>query len=247
VKLATVVLAAGLGTRMKSALPKVLHPVLRKPMVLHVVEALAALSPEKTIVVTGMHSDGLRDALQHHPVSFAVQKEPKGTGDALKAAVQELKNFRGTILVVGGDTPLVKPATLLTFLKLHDENRNDLSLISFIAGRGHSYGRIIREGSKLRGIVEDKDASEEQKKIHEVNSGIYAIEPPLLDLLDKITINRAKDEYYLTDIAGLAAASGYRTGVFVLGNEDELTGINTTEELKRAEQYLKEEIRNKLR
>jgi bifunctional UDP-N-acetylglucosamine pyrophosphorylase / glucosamine-1-phosphate N-acetyltransferase len=247
---AAVVLAAGLGTRMKSTLPKVLHLLLGKPMVQYVVEALSALNPENTIVVIGGHGDRIRDALRNHPVLFAVQNEPKGTGDALKAAVQELRNFTGTILVVSGDTPLVKPATLLTFLELHRENRNDLSLISFIAGGGHSYGRIIREGNKLSGIVEDKDANEEQKKIREVNSGIYAIESPLLELLDKITINRAKSEYYLTDIAGLAAGSGYRTGAFLLGNENELTGINTPEELSRAEHYLMErekyteEIRN---
>src|SRR5208282_2172938 len=191
---------------MKSAMPKVLHPLLGKPMVQYVVEALSALKPEKTIVVTGMQGDSIRDVLLNYHVSFAVQKEPKGTGDALKTAVQKLRGFTGTVLVVSGDTPLIKPATLKAFLKLHRKNRESLSLISFIAGGAHSYGRIIRDGNKLSAIVEDKDADGEQKKIREVNSGIYAIEAPVLKLLNKIKINKAKGEYYLTDIVGLAAA-----------------------------------------
>jgi bifunctional UDP-N-acetylglucosamine pyrophosphorylase/glucosamine-1-phosphate N-acetyltransferase len=227
---------------MKSALPKVLHPLLGKPMVEYVVEALSSLKPVKTVVVTGMQGDGIRDALKNYPVSFAVQKEPKGTGDALKSAIQKLRGFTGTLLVVSGDTPLIKPATLKAFLNLHRKNREALSLISFIAGGAHSYGRIIREGSKLSAIVEDKDADQEQKKIQEVNSGIYAIETPLLKLLNKISINKAKGEYYLTDIVGLAVGRGCRAGAFLLGNENELTGINTRGDLYRAVHYLKDEI-----
>ncbi len=240
--LAAVVLSAGLGTRMKSALPKVLHPLSGKPMVQYVVEALSALKPEKIIAVVGMHGEGIRHALRDCPVSFAVQKEPEGTGDALKTAVTKLRGFTGTLLVVSGDTPLIKPSTLQDFLKLHRKNRKDLSLISFIAGGAHSYGRIIREGNKLSAIIENKDASEEQKKIREVNSGIYAIESPLLKLLNKITINEATGEYYLTDIVGIAVGKGYRAGAFLLGDEDELTGINTREDLYRASRYLRDRV-----
>lgn len=240
--LAAVVLSAGLGTRMKSALPKVLHPLLGKPMVQYVVEAISALKPVKTVVVTGIQGDGIRDALRNYPVSFAVQKEPKGTGDALKSALQKLRGFTGTLLVVSGDTPLIKPATLRAFLKLHRKNMEALSLISFIAGGDHSYGRIVRKGNELSAIIEDEDADEEQKKIREVNSGIYAIETPLLKLLRKIGINRAKGEYYLTDIVGIAAGTGYRAGAFLLGDENELTGINTRGDLYRAVHYLRDDI-----
>ncbi len=240
--LAAVVLSAGLGTRMKSVVPKVVHPLLGKPMVQYVVEALSALKPGKTVIVTGMQSDRIRDALRNYSVSFAVQKEPKGTGDALKAAVQKLRGFTGTVLVVSGDTPLIKPATLKAFLKLHRKNREDLSLLSFIAAGAHSYGRIIRNGDKLSAIVEDNDADEEQKKIREVNSGIYAIEAPLLKLLNKIAVNSAKGEYYLTDIVGMAVGTGYRAGAFLLGDENELTGINTRGDLHKAVQYLRDEI-----
>ncbi|MBF0505709.1 MAG: bifunctional UDP-N-acetylglucosamine diphosphorylase/glucosamine-1-phosphate N-acetyltransferase GlmU [Nitrospirae bacterium] len=240
--LAAVVLSAGLGTRMKSALPKVLHPLSGKPMVRYVVEALSALKPEKIIAVVGMNGEGIRHALRDCPVSFAVQREPEGTGDALKTAVKKLRGFTGTLLVVSGDTPLVKASTLQEFLKLHRKNRKDLSLISFIAGGAHSYGRIIREGNKLGAIIEHKHASEEQKKISEVNSGIYAIESPLLKLLNKITINKSQGEYYLTDIVGIAVSKGYRAGAFLLGNEDELTGINTRQDLYRASQYLRDRV-----
>ncbi|HXW68715.1 MAG TPA: bifunctional UDP-N-acetylglucosamine diphosphorylase/glucosamine-1-phosphate N-acetyltransferase GlmU [Dissulfurispiraceae bacterium] len=245
-KPASVVLAAGQGTRMKSTLPKVLHPLFAKPMVQYVVEALLALKPEKTIIVTGMEGQRIRDTLQNYPVSFAVQKEPRGTGDALKSALQKLRGFTGTLLVVSGDTPLIKPATLQAFLKLHRKRRKELSLISFITGSKHSYGRIVRESNKLSAIVEDKDADEEQKKILEVNSGIYAIEAPLLKLLNKITVNSAKGEYYLTDIVGLAVGRGCRAGAFLLGNENELTGINTRGDLYRAVHYLRDEIADRL-
>jgi len=241
-KLAAVVLAAGLGTRMKSSLPKVLHTLLGKSMVQYVVEALLSLGPEKTIVVTGLKGEGIRDALKDYPVSFAVQKEPRGTGDALKPAVRKLRGFRGTVLVVSGDIPLVKAATLDALLKLHKKNRMDLSLISFIAGEPHSYGRIIRTMGKLSAIIEDRNASEEQKKIREVNSGIYAIEHRVLKLLNKIDVDRVKGEYYITDLVGLSVAAGYRTGAFLLGDEKELTGINTSEDLYRGTHYLKDEI-----
>ncbi len=241
-KLAAVVLSAGLGTRMKSALPKVLHPLSGKPMVQYVVEALCALKPQKIISVIGMHGDGIRDALRGYPVSFAVQKEPKGTGDALKSAAKKLRGFKGTLLVVSGDTPLIKPSTLQDFLRLHRKQRKALSLISFIAGNANSYGRIVREGNTLSAIIEEKDANEEQKRIREVNSGIYAIESPLLKLLNKIAMNNTKGEYYLTDIVRIAVGAGHRAGAFVLSNENELTGINTRQDLYRASHYLRDEI-----
>ncbi|HEX8949063.1 MAG TPA: NTP transferase domain-containing protein, partial [Dissulfurispiraceae bacterium] len=164
--LATVVLAAGLGTRMKSTLPKVLHKINGKPMVQHVADSLMRLKPKSNIIVIGKSSDAVRDAFRDYPVTFAVQKEPKGTGDALRAAAKRLDGFHGTVLIVGGDTPLINTETLREFLRLHAKNREDLSMISFIAGGRHSYGRIIREGGRVRAIVEDRDADEEQKKIN---------------------------------------------------------------------------------
>ncbi len=243
--LATVILAAGLGTRMKSALPKALHPVNGKPMLQHVIDSIKQLKAQNNIVVIGRNNDGVRNTLGDNPVAFVVQKEPKGTGDALKAAVQRLKGFDGTILIVSGDTPLVNPATLRKLLKLHKKNREDISMISFIAGGAHAYGRIIRDGQKVTAIVEDKDAGEEHKKINEVNSGIYALESHMTALLKEIKVNKAKGEYYLTDIVGIAVGKGYRVGAHILGNETELTGINTRADLCKAGSYQRDRIVSK--
>ncbi len=243
--LATVVLAAGLGTRMKSALPKVLHNVNGKPMVQHVIDSLKQLRSGNNIVVIGPSGSGVKDALAGYPVAFALQKEPKGTGDALKAAARQLKGFSGTLLILSGDTPLISAATLRNLLRLHAKNREDVSIISFIAEGPHSYGRIIREGAKVKAVVEAGDADESQKKINEVNSGIYALESRVLALLGEIRVNKAKGEYYLTDIIGIAVRKGLRIGAHILGNETELTGINTREDLCRAAHYNREKIISK--
>lgn len=244
---AAVVLAAGLGTRMKSSLPKVLHTINGKPLVRYVVEAVSAVSPQRIVVVVSpATNDGIRKALAGLPVLFSLQKEPKGTGDALKTAARKLRDFDGTVVVVSGDTPLVTGETLETLLALHAKNREQLSMISFVAGGPHSYGRIVRAGSRVAAIVEDKDADAEQKKIDEVNSGIYAIASSLLPLLKEIRRNPVKGEYYLTDLAGIAVKKGYTVGAHSLGNERELTGINTPEELYRAGHYLRDRVLSQL-
>ncbi|MBZ0155260.1 MAG: bifunctional UDP-N-acetylglucosamine diphosphorylase/glucosamine-1-phosphate N-acetyltransferase GlmU [Alphaproteobacteria bacterium] len=241
-KLAAVVLAAGLGTRMKSALPKVLHPLGGKPMVQQVIETVQSLKPAASVVVVGPGNGEIRNALKDFPVRFAVQKEPKGTGDAFKAAVQVLKKFEGTLLVVSGDTPLITGETLRELLRLHRRRKEDISLLSFEAEGPHAYGRIIRKGSTVAAIVEDRDAGTEQKKIKEVNSGIYALEAPMVKLLKEIRLNEKKGEYYLTDLIHIAVGKGFRVGAHPLGNERELTGINTRSDLYRAGMYLRDRV-----
>lgn len=240
--LAVVILAAGLGTRMKSSIPKVLHKIYDKPIIQHVADSIKHLRAKNNIVVIGPKTDGIKNTLDGYPVIFTAQKEPKGTGDALKVAIQKLKGFNGTVLVLNGDTPLISTQTLQRFLRLHKQNKEDISIISFIAEDQHSYGRIIREVNRAKAIIEDKDASEEQKKIKEVNSGIYAIESHTLKLLKEIKINKAKGEYYLTDIADIAARKGYKVGAHILGNEAEMTGINTREDLYKAGHYMRDKI-----
>lgn len=240
--LVAVILAAGLGTRMKSSIPKVLHAINGKPVIRHVVDAVKVLKPEKIIVVVGPGSDAVQDALRDESIVFAVQKEPKGTADALKAAARKLKDSRGTVLVLSGDTPLVSAATLQQLLTVHRRRKEDLSILSFIAGGGHSYGRIIREGKNIIAIIEDKDADEEQKKITEVNSGIYTLESSALKLLKEIRVNPLKGEYYLTDIVSIAAGKGYKAGSHILGDETELTGVNTRRDLYMAGLYLRDKI-----
>lgn len=241
-RVCAVILAAGLGTRMKSSLPKVAHQLNGKPMVGYVVDAVAGLNPEKTIVVIGQAGTAVRGVLEGYPVVFAKQKEQKGTADALKAAVRYIKGFDGTVLVVNGDTPLITTSTLARLLKLHVKNREDITVGSFMAEGPHAYGRILREGNKVKAIIEDRDAGPEQKKIIEVNSGIYALKSSVLPLLRRIRVNKAKGEYYLTDIAALASNSGLRVGAHASAGEEELTGINTRKELHAADRYLRERV-----
>jgi bifunctional UDP-N-acetylglucosamine pyrophosphorylase/glucosamine-1-phosphate N-acetyltransferase len=242
--LATVILAAGLGTRMKSLIPKVLHKIYGKPIIQYVADSIKPLKSENNIIVIGQTSREIKNVLQDYPVIFAFQKEQKGTGDALKASAQKLKGFDGTLLVLNGDTPLINTPTLQRVLKLHRQNKEDISIISFTTEDPRAYGRIIREKNKVKAIIEDKNADKEQKRIKEVNSGIYAIKSHALNLLNEIKINEKKGEYYLTDIIGIAVNKGYRVGAHIMGSEEELTGINTREDLYRASSYLKERILN---
>lgn len=240
--LACVVLAAGLGTRMKSGIPKVLHSIYGKPLLQYVLDTLDRLRPDVTVVVAGGSASRLRGAVETKGnVTFALQKEQKGTAHALMTARGRLRGFNGTVLVVNGDTPLLGADTLRKFIRLHKKNKNVLSLASFVAEEPGSYGRILRDsgGDPLR-IVEKLDAGAGERDIKEVNSGVYALERPALSLLKEIKLNRKKGEYYLTDIVEIASKKGLRTGVYCLGDESEFLGVNTREELSLAHEVLRE-------
>lgn len=247
-KVAVVILAAGRGERMNSSLPKVLHRIFDKPMLQYVVDSSAKLEPFKIVVVAGEHYKEIKNSIkgkQGSIITFAIQKEPKGTGDALSKASTFLKDFRGTILVLNGDTPLITSQTLAKFLKLHRREKNDISLISFIASDPAAYGRILRDGSGgTMSIIEEKDATDIQKNIKEVNSGIYAIESDVLGLLRDIPLNASKGEYYLTDIIGIARSEGYNVKAYCIGSETEMMGVNTIPELLNAQQTFRRRLIN---
>ena len=177
-KTAVVVLAAGVGKRMKSSLPKVLHSFHGATMLQYVVNTIQELKPERIIVIVGKYFKEIKASLQDTDgISFAEQREPKGTGDALLKAVPLLG--RGTVIVVNGDAPLITPETLKKFLVLHRQRRNQLSILSFLAEEPMSYGRLMRDhDGTVMSVIEERDASASQKAIKEVNSGVYAIEPP---------------------------------------------------------------------
>jgi bifunctional UDP-N-acetylglucosamine pyrophosphorylase / glucosamine-1-phosphate N-acetyltransferase len=242
---AAVILAAGLGTRMKSATPKVLHRLYGKPVIRYVIDAALSMNPDRIVVVVGPAGNAVKDALKGTEVSFATQKTPDGTAGALRAAVRSLGSFRGRLLVLSGDTPLVGNSTLKNLISVHTRRKEDLSILSFIAKGNHSYGRIVHDGNKVTGIVEDRDADSEQKKIAEVNSGIYVLEQTALALLKLIKLNPRKKEYYLTDLVSISASKGLRIGSHMLGSETELTGINTRYELCMAGLYLRDRIVSK--
>lgn len=243
-KLVGVILAAGLGKRMNSSTPKVLHKIYDVPMLQYVLDRLNELNPQKVIVVVGKHFKEIRDAVRYgDSISFIQQKEPKGTGDALLKTNQALKGFRGTVLVINGDTPLIRRETLKRFLSLHKQKMNIISVLSFMAQDPSFYGRVMRDPYKrATSIIEDRDATDKQKGIKEVNSGIYAIESEAIPILKEIRLNESKGEYYLTDVVSIARDKGIKVDAFCIGFEDELMGVNTQGEMEKVRQIMRERI-----
>jgi bifunctional UDP-N-acetylglucosamine pyrophosphorylase/glucosamine-1-phosphate N-acetyltransferase len=228
---------------MKSSLPKVLHRVCGMPMLQSVIDTARKLKPAHLIVVAGDHIEAFRKEIDDPGVQFVLQKVPRGTGDALKCALPALKGFRDDILVLNGDTPLISSVTIGKFLRMHQRAGNDLSVLSFSASDPRGYGRIVRgAGGGFAAIIEEKDADRMQKKVREVNSGIYALNRNALALLGGIALNRRKGEYYLTDIVGLAITSGLAVSAFLIGREEEFMGVNTREELLAASELMRRAV-----
>jgi bifunctional UDP-N-acetylglucosamine pyrophosphorylase/glucosamine-1-phosphate N-acetyltransferase len=264
VKIAGVVLAAGLGKRMNSSLPKVLHRLHGTTMLQHVLGTLYELKPQKIVVVAGKHFKGIEESIiqtnppippllrggkggllrtQNSELIFAHQEKAKGTADALLRALPYLKGFKGTVLIINGDTPLIFRKTLKKLLAIHNKKRDVISVLSFMSQKPGSYGRVIRDkGGDVVSVVENRDATVSQKRIREVNSGVYAIESEALSLVKEIKFNESKGEYYLTDIISIAKGKGIKTGAYCIGSEDECMGVNTREELEKARQLMKDRI-----
>ena len=238
---AALILAAGLGTRMKSARPKVMHELAGRPMVAHLLETVGALAPERIAVVVGPGMDAVAAAVAPHPV--CVQTERRGTGDAVKAGRAELEGFAGPVLVLYGDTPLVGAATMRAAAGACAAGAA-VVVVGFRPTDGQEYGRLVTDDAgALLEIVEAKDATPAQLKIGLCNSGLMAISGRhLFALLDQIGTDNAKGEYYLTDIVALAHGGGLRT-VVVEAEETELMGINSRGELAVAEAITQTELR----
>ena len=242
-KTACIVLAAGLGTRMNSDLPKVLHRICGTPMIQSVLNSVKALKVERVVVVAGENVGKIKESVQSPGVLFALQPRAMGTGDAVRCALPLIGDFRGDVLVLNGDTPLVMPDTIRKFLNLHRKDRNALSVLSFKASDPSAYGRILRDSSgEIQAIIEDRDATPLQKEIGEVNSGLYALRSDALPLVGRIRLNRSKGEYYLTDIISAALRGKMKTSAYLIGNEEEFMGVNTREELRRASDVMRRRI-----
>lgn len=243
-KICAVVLAAGLGKRMKSATPKVVHNLMGKPIVTYSVEAVKVVSGvSKIVLVIGRHSEvALTSIFKEEPmVSFAYQDNLLGTADALKSGLSGLggQHFDFT-LVLTADAPLIRGETLQGLIDRHIRDGNAVTMLSFVSKDPASYGRVTRNpDGTLRGIVENPDATEEERNINEVNSGIYVFSQQALPLLDKIAVNAKKGEYYLTDIISIASAHGLKVDAQKMPDEDEFIGINSRSELLLAINALK--------
>jgi len=239
---AAIILAAGLGTRMRSDVPKALHPLAGRPMIAHLLATLAGLEPAHTIVVVGPDMENVARAAAPHPT--VVQKERRGTGHAVAQAKTALAGFDGTILVLYADTPLIGAATLEMMLGARTAARPPaIAVLGFRPANPAGYGRLVTKGGRLEAIVEDKDASAAERRIGLVNAGAMAVEAKhLWKLLDALRPDNAKAELYLTDIVALARKTGLGA-VFVEAEADEVLGINSRVELAVAEGAVQKRLR----
>ena len=227
---------------MKSDLVKVLHPVLGVPMLSYPIElSLKGIKSEKTIVVVGYQADQIKERFKNHPIQFALQEEQLGTGHAALQAIPFLKGFTGTVLILCGDVPLVKADTLRSFIDAFGKNNSILSVLTTVVEDPFGYGRIIRSSDGwLEKIVEEKDASMEEKSIREINTGIYCVKASLLvEGLREIGQDNAQSEYYLTDLVEVAKKKGLRCSAHIAGDPVEVMGINTRVDLAVANEVLK--------
>lgn len=239
----SVILAAGMGTRMKSKMPKVLHTVCGKPLSKWVIDASKAAGADKVCAVVGHKAETVKEVLGD-VCEFALQAEQKGTGHAVMQAIDVIKNSKGEVVILNGDTPLITAETINKAIEYHKNNGNQATVITAILDDATGYGRIVRDndGSVLK-IVEQKDASEEEKKINEVNSGMYVFDAQsLVYALDKITPNNAQGEYYLTDTLEILLSAGKKIGGYAISDNDEIRGINDRVQLNEAEKIMQKRI-----
>lgn len=231
-----IVLAAGQGTRMKSPLPKVLHPVAGRPMIERIVRAVQGAGASEVRLVVGHGQALVKPMVESLKVQCFEQKEQRGTAHAVRSAHPE--SLEGSVLILNGDHPLVTPEDLVEFMRIFNEEKLDLALVTAVVKKPGDLGRVVRQKGEIRAIVEARDASAETLKIKEVNAGIYILKPEALrKLLPKIKSENAKQEYYLTDLVYLAMEEGLRVQT-ILGKKSVAFGVNTQAELSRATQFI---------
>ncbi|MFI2642919.1 bifunctional UDP-N-acetylglucosamine diphosphorylase/glucosamine-1-phosphate N-acetyltransferase GlmU [Streptomyces sp. NPDC018610] len=245
---AVVVLAAGEGTRMKSATPKVLHEICGRSLVGHVLAAARELNPENLVVVVGHAREKVTAHLAEVDAQArtAVQEKQKGTGHAVRMGLEELGGaLDGTVVVVCGDTPLLTGETLRALAAAHTEDGNAVTVLTAEVPDATGYGRIVRDAATgaVTAIVEHKDATEAERAIREINSGVFAFDGRLLaDALGKVRTNNSQGEEYLTDVLGILREAGHRVGASVAGDHREIAGINNRVQLAEARRTLNDRL-----
>jgi bifunctional UDP-N-acetylglucosamine pyrophosphorylase / glucosamine-1-phosphate N-acetyltransferase len=239
---AALVLAAGHGTRMKSDLAKVLHPLAGRPLLAWVLDTLRDLQLDRVLVVVGHQRERVISAFEGAGVEWVVQAQQCGTGHAALMAAPALRGFDGALLVVCGDTPLLRAATLHALLEGHAASGAAVTVLSMRVPDPHGYGRIVRDGrGGLAAIVEERDATAIERRIDEVNSGVYAFRyPALAEALSALTARNAQGEYYLTDTVSLLSQRGLGAAVVCAADHRELLGINTVEQLNETARVQRE-------
>ena len=235
--LAALILAAGRGERMNSDLPKVLHQAAGLPLVQHVIETVRDSGARRTAVVVGDRNGPLSAFL--NGVERVIQKERLGTGHAVMQAEGKFRNWPGDLLVLPADAPCVRAETLRALIDEHQKNAHSATILTADVDHPKGYGRILRRGSKVTGIREELDATERERKISEINSGVYAFDAKsLFERLSEIKRNKKKKEYYLTDAIEAFVRRGESISAYKIDQRKEILGVNTRRELAVAHQIL---------
>lgn len=243
---AVVVLAAGLGTRMKSKLPKVLHPLLGKPLVGYCIDTAFASGADRVVVVVGHGAEQVRQTFEGYPnLSFVVQEQQLGTAHALAQAQPILKDFQGPIVVTQGDTPLTRKETLVGLVNALHEQAAGMAMLTMKLDDPTGYGRILRdESGNILANVEHKDATPEQRAIKEINPGVYCFDGSLWEKLKQVDNHNAAGEYYLPDLIRIYREAGQKVASMESKDTGELLGVNSRAQLAEVERVLLQRLRD---
>jgi len=242
-EIAIVILAAGLGTRMKSDKAKVLHEILGRPMISYVVDTAQTVAGNNLVLVIGHQADIVKKTIENQAdVQYVYQEQQLGTGHAVMCAMPALPDSTQHVVVLCGDVPLLDGATLQRFVDDHRSHHRTLSVLAVHLDDPTGYGRIVQDShGNVTGIVEEADATANQKYLRLVNTGIYCVDRDFLEsALQQIRSDNAQGEYYLTDIVGLAYQGNFPIGVTIGDNPDEFVGINSREHLEAVERMMRQ-------
>ncbi|MFA7059752.1 MAG: bifunctional UDP-N-acetylglucosamine diphosphorylase/glucosamine-1-phosphate N-acetyltransferase GlmU [Pedobacter sp.] len=248
-KVAAVILAAGKGTRMKSGLVKVLHPIAGQPMIAWPVAAARNAGAAPLVLVVGHQANAvLRHFRDASDIRCAMQEELLGTGNAVACARDALSNFSGTVLILCGDTPLLRTGTLIQLIQYHRMHESALTVLTAVVAEPYGYGRVLRnESGRVLRIIEQKDATPGEQGICEINSGIYCMEADFLfSNIDRIGRNNAQNEFYLTDLVAMAAQQGLTCLALSIDDSNEIMGVNDRAQLAEAARILRRRINHDL-
>lgn len=236
-QLAVVIIAAGKGTRMRSTLAKVLHPLAGRPLLTHVLDVAVALAPQHLVVVVGHQAEAVRAVCEPYGATCVLQEPQWGTGHAVAQAAPVLATFPGDVLVLYGDVPLIQAGTVQTLLEVHRQQQATVTVLTALLEQPSGYGRILRDTcGRIVRIVEERDASETEKAIREINSGVYCLQAPFLfSALQSVGRRNAQGEQYLTDVVAIAVAESRRVADVMAPQAHEILGVNTVEELTHLE------------
>ncbi|MEK6196228.1 MAG: NTP transferase domain-containing protein [Deltaproteobacteria bacterium] len=238
---AAIILAAGLGTRMKSDLAKVLHPILDQPMIRYVLATASSIVADNIVVVVGHQADEVKRVCSQSPgIRFALQEKQMGTGHAVLSAMPQLADNVEDVIILCGDVPLLKEKTVRLLLDDHRKNKRIVSLLAVEIDQPRGYGRVIIDDQRnLSRIVEEADATAAEKEVKLINSGIYCVDRRFLDeSLAQITPDNAQGEFYLTDIIGIGYQANKKIGVMVGDDDMEVSGVNSIDDLKFVEKFM---------